>query len=110
VLNQAPGHEYVLGGRVIALRILYVGTRRRWGVSFTPRPLYPRRKSPRYRLNRRLGGPQCRSRRGGEEKKFPALAGNRTPSSPSPSPQPATTPTEMNHREMEWEVAVTVQW
>jgi hypothetical protein len=37
-------------------------------VSFTPRPLYPRGKSPRYPLDRRLGGPQSRSGRGGEKK------------------------------------------
>jgi len=30
----------------------------RWVVSFTPRPLYRRGKSPRYPLDRRLGGPQ----------------------------------------------------
>jgi hypothetical protein len=29
-----------------------------WVVNFTPRPLYPQGKSPRYPLNRRLGGPQ----------------------------------------------------
>jgi hypothetical protein len=38
-------------------------------VSFTPRPLYPRGKIPLYQLVRRLGGPQSRSGRGGEEKK-----------------------------------------
>jgi hypothetical protein len=36
-------------------------------VSFEPRPLYPRGKSPRYSLDRKLGGPQNRSGRGGEE-------------------------------------------
>jgi hypothetical protein len=35
---------------------------------FTPRPLYPQGKSPWYPLNRRLGGPQSRSGRCGEEK------------------------------------------
>jgi hypothetical protein len=30
-------------------------------VSFTPQPLYPRGKSPRYPLDRRLGGPQSQS-------------------------------------------------
>jgi hypothetical protein len=39
----------------------------RWVVSFTPRPLYPRGKSPRYPLDRRLGGLQSRSGRLGEE-------------------------------------------
>jgi hypothetical protein len=33
-----------------------LGTRWMWIVSFTPRPLYLRRKSPRYPLDRRLGG------------------------------------------------------
>jgi hypothetical protein len=37
-------------------------------VSFTPRPLYPQGKSPWYPLDRRLGGSQSRSGRGGEEK------------------------------------------
>jgi hypothetical protein len=37
-------------------------------VSFTPRPLYPQGKSPRYPLDRRLGGPQSRSGYGVEEK------------------------------------------
>jgi hypothetical protein len=36
------------------------------GVSFTPRQLYPRGKSPRFPLDRRLGGLQSRSARGGE--------------------------------------------
>jgi hypothetical protein len=37
-------------------------------VSFTPMPLYPRGKSLRYPLDRRLGGPQSRSGRLREEK------------------------------------------
>jgi hypothetical protein len=37
-------------------------------VSFTPRPLYPQGKRPWYPLDRKLGGPQSRSGRGGEEK------------------------------------------
>jgi hypothetical protein len=37
-------------------------------VSFTPRSLYPKGKSPWYPLDRKLGGPQSRSGRGGEEK------------------------------------------
>jgi hypothetical protein len=43
------------------------GTRWRWVVSFTPRPLYPQGKTSWYPLDRRLGGPQSRSGRGGEE-------------------------------------------
>jgi hypothetical protein len=45
-----------------------LGTTWRWVVSFTPRSLYTQRKSPWYRLDRRLGGPQSRSERGVEEK------------------------------------------
>jgi hypothetical protein len=37
-------------------------------VSLMPRPLYPRGKSPRYPLNRWLGGPQSRSGRDREVK------------------------------------------
>jgi hypothetical protein len=58
--------------------ILDLGTRWRRVVSFTPRPLYPRGNRPRYPLYRRLGGPQSRSERHGEEKNL-ASAGNRTP-------------------------------
>jgi hypothetical protein len=39
-----------------------------WVFSITPRSLYPEGKSPRYLLDRRLGGPQSRSWRGGKEK------------------------------------------
>jgi len=39
-------------------------------ISFKHRPLHFRRKSPRYILGRRLGEPQSRSRRGGEENNF----------------------------------------
>jgi hypothetical protein len=39
-----------------------------WVVSFTPRPLCPRGKRPRYPLDRRLGGPQNRYGERGEEK------------------------------------------
>jgi hypothetical protein len=37
-------------------------------VSFTPPPLYFQGNSPFYPFDRRLGGPQSRSGRGGEEK------------------------------------------
>jgi hypothetical protein len=52
-----------------------LGTRWRWVVSFTPRPLYPQGKSPWYPLDRGLGGPQSRSGRGGEEKNSQPLPG-----------------------------------
>jgi hypothetical protein len=42
-------------------------------VSFTPRPLYAQGKNPWYPLDRRLGEPQSRSGRGGEEKKSQSL-------------------------------------
>jgi hypothetical protein len=40
-----------------------LGSRWRWAVSFTSRPLYPRRKILRYPLNKKLAGPQSRSGR-----------------------------------------------
>jgi hypothetical protein len=45
----------------VAPRILNLGPRRMWVVSFVLRPLNSRGKSPRYTLDRRLGGPQSRS-------------------------------------------------
>jgi hypothetical protein len=56
------------GSGGIAPRILDLGTRWRWVVSFTARPLYFRGKSPWYPLNWTLGGPQSRFGRGGGEK------------------------------------------
>jgi len=44
-------------------------------VSFTPQPLYPQEKSPWYPLDRRLGGPQSRSGRGGEKKNSQSPSG-----------------------------------
>jgi hypothetical protein len=44
-------------------------------VSFTPRPLYPQGKCLWYPLDRRLGGPQSHSGRGGEEKNSLPLPG-----------------------------------
>jgi hypothetical protein len=63
------------GSGGIALRILDLSTRRRWAVSFTPLPLYPQEKSPWYPLDWRLGVPQSRSRRDGEEKNSQSLPG-----------------------------------
>jgi hypothetical protein len=56
------------GNGCIDLRILDLGTRWRWVVSLTPRPLYSQGKSPWYPLDRRLGDPQSLPGRGGEEK------------------------------------------
>jgi hypothetical protein len=63
----------------IAPRILDLGTRWRWVVSFTPQPLYPQGRSPWYPLDTRLGGPQSRSGRGGEEKNSQPVPGLETP-------------------------------
>jgi hypothetical protein len=49
-------------------------------VNFMPRPLYPRGKSHRYPLDRRLGGPQSRSGRRGEEKILDYRDSNSDPS------------------------------
>jgi len=67
-------YESVLGSGIIALRILNLGIKWKWVVSFMHRPLYPRVKSPRCPLDRRLVGPQSRSGRGGEKKKNPVSA------------------------------------
>jgi hypothetical protein len=66
----------------------------RWVVSFTARPLYPRGKSPRYPLDRILGGPQSRSRRRKEEKIL-GRSGTRTPTPRSFRPQPGAIPTTL---------------
>jgi hypothetical protein len=63
------------GNRGIVPRILDLGTRWRWVVSFTPRPLYSQGKSLWHSLDRRLGGPQIRSGQGGEEKSSQSLPG-----------------------------------
>jgi len=77
--NWAPRHEGVLGSGCIAPLIINLGTRWRWVVSFTPRPLYPRGKSPWYPLDRRICGPQSRSGRDGEEKNSQPLPGLKSP-------------------------------
>jgi hypothetical protein len=56
-----------------------------WVVSFIPRSLYSQGKSSCYPLDRRLGGPQNRSGRGGEVKKYLASAGTRNPDYPARS-------------------------
>jgi hypothetical protein len=64
------------GSGGIASSILDLGIGWRWVVSFTPQPFYPQEKSPRYTLDRRLGGPQSRSgHSGGEEKNSQPLSG-----------------------------------
>jgi hypothetical protein len=58
----------------IAPLILNLGTRWRWVFNLSPRPFYPEKES-RYPSNRRLGGPQSRSGRFGEENDLLPLLG-----------------------------------
>jgi hypothetical protein len=57
-----------MGSECIDPRFLDLDTSWRWVGSFTPRLHYPRGKSRRYPLARRLGGPQGQSARCEEEK------------------------------------------
>jgi hypothetical protein len=76
-------HEGVCRSECIDPHFLDLATSWRWVVNFTPRPLYPRGKSPRYTLDRRLGGP--RSGLFGEEKILePSETQTPTPRSSSP--------------------------
>ena len=59
-LRLCTGRTAHRGSRGIALPFLDHGTRRGWGVSVTPRPLFTPGKT-RYPLYRRLCGPQGRS-------------------------------------------------
>jgi hypothetical protein len=69
LLNYAPSHDEVLEKWRYMTPLIKINTRWKWVVSFIPQPLYCRSKISRYPLDRRLCGPQSRSRRGGEEKK-----------------------------------------
>jgi len=77
VLSQAPHHEVRERGG-IAPRILNLGTRWKWEVSFTPRPLYPRGRGPiTHWIGGVGGGAQNLPVRGGEERKsLPGSGGN----------------------------------
>jgi hypothetical protein len=66
-LSTIPWRYIHMGDWRYSSTILDLGTRRTWVVSFTPRPLYPGGNRPRHRPDRRLGGPQSRSGRCGEE-------------------------------------------
>jgi hypothetical protein len=65
------------GGK--APRILNLDTIWMWVVSFTPRPHNPQGESSWYPLDRRLGGPQSRSGRGGEGKNSQSPPGIEAP-------------------------------
>jgi hypothetical protein len=67
------------GEGMYSFTLLDLDTRWRWVISFTPLSLYSRGKSPRYPLDERLGGPQSRSGRCGEENSFVPV-GNWIPS------------------------------
>jgi hypothetical protein len=79
LFNWAPRHEGVLREWMYSSTHLDIGSRWRWMVSFTSRPLYPQGKTPWYLLNRRLGGSQSRSGRGGKEKNSQTLPGVEPP-------------------------------
>jgi hypothetical protein len=57
VFNWAPRHEGVSGEWRYSSTHSLTSALDGGVVSFTPRPLYPQEKSPRYPLDRRLGGP-----------------------------------------------------
>jgi len=71
------------GSRGINLFFLDHGTRWRWVVSVTPRPLFTPRGKTRYPLYRRLGGPQDRS--GRVRKILPTPTWIRSPDRPARS-------------------------
>jgi hypothetical protein len=62
VLNQTPRHGYVWCSADIATRVIKLGARWWWVVSFTLQPLYTRRP-----VHMRLGLTQIRSRCGDEK-------------------------------------------
>jgi hypothetical protein len=64
-----------------------------WSAS-RPGCFTPQGKSPWYALDRRLGGSQNRSGRGGEEKNSQSPPGIE-PWNPCPAPSPVTVPTEL---------------
>jgi hypothetical protein len=68
LLTQHQAIKAYWGSGSTALPIIELGTRWRWEVSLTPRLIYPQGKRPSYPLDRRSGGPQSLSGRGGEEK------------------------------------------
>jgi hypothetical protein len=72
-------------------------------VSLTPRPLYPRGKSPRYPLDRRQDGLQSWLWRRGEEKILHPT-GTRNPTPRSSSPKPVTIWTALSR--LLWNVTI----
>jgi hypothetical protein len=77
-------HEGVRGSGCIDPHFLDLCTSWRWVVSFTPLTPYSRENSPRYPLDRRLGGPQSRSGLFGEKEILdPTATRTQTPRSSS---------------------------
>jgi hypothetical protein len=98
-ISEAPCHEGVLGSGRIAPFIIDLGTIWRWVVIFRPRPPYSQGKSPRYPLDRRMGGPHNRYGRS-VKRKIPSL---RRESNPDyPIVQPTTS------RYTDWATAVHI--
>jgi hypothetical protein len=84
--NWAPHHEGVLGSECTAPRILQLGTRWKWVVSFTPRPLYLPGKEPLASIGWEAGwAPEAVWTRWWREI-FSAPTGTRTPDHPSRNP------------------------
>jgi hypothetical protein len=73
-LVQVHALKACSGSRGVAPLILNIGTRWNCVVSVTPRPLHAKGKAP-VQLNKKLGGPQGRSVRFGEEKSLFVLPG-----------------------------------
>jgi hypothetical protein len=63
LINEVARHEDVWWSGVTGPRILNLGTWWRLVASFTNRLCYPRKRSPQYSLDRRLGRPQNQSGR-----------------------------------------------
>jgi hypothetical protein len=84
-------------------RILDLGARGRWVVSFTPRPLYPQGKSLWYPL----GGTRRQSGHGGEEKNSQSLQGLE-PSTILPAAQRYTT--ELSQLLLETAQVENIRW
>jgi hypothetical protein len=81
LVNWALCHEDI-GEWRYSFSLLYLVTRWRCTVSFTPLPLYPRGKSLQYAFDKRLGGPQIRfGQRGDKNLSLPGM----DPGSSSPS-------------------------
>jgi len=81
----SPRHEDVWGSGGTAPRLFNFVAGWREVIRFTPPPLNPRRRSPRYPLARGLGGARNRSGRCGEEKNSLPPSGIK-PQSSSPWP------------------------